>query len=83
MLGQRGFAATPISWHLMLASGVVMIAVFIYVASRPYPALQHAVETGDWKAGGVALNHIRRMVGANLILGVVTTGFATLGRYFN
>ena len=49
---------------------------------RPsYPALRRAVDAGDWKAGGAALNRIRQMVGSNLLLGLLTLGFATLGRY--
>lgn len=82
MIVQRGFASAPPSWHLMLGSGIVMIAIYIYVATGPYAALERAVEDKDWKAGGAALNRIRQMVGTNLILGFVTIAFATLGRYF-
>lgn len=82
MIGQHGFASAPLSWHLMLASGVLMIAIYIHVATGPYVALERAVEDKNWKAGGAALNRIRRMVGVNLILGFVTIAFATLGRYF-
>ena len=81
MLSLSGFAAAPTGTHLMLASGLLMIAIYIYVASVPYPALQRAVAAEDWKAGGAALNRIRQMVGTNLLLGLVTLGFASLGRY--
>jgi len=81
MLGQDGFGAAPPGWHLMLASGMLMIAIYIFVATVPYAALQRAVDAEDWKAGGAALNRIRQMVGSNLILGLMTIGFATLGRY--
>ena len=81
LFGQAGFKGAPLGWHLMLASGLLMIAIFIYVASVPYRALRHAVVAEDWKAGGAALNRIRQMVGANLLLGLLTVGFATLGRY--
>ncbi len=83
MFVPHGMAAAPPSWHLMLTSGVVMIAIFIYVATGPYATLKRAVEAEDWKAGGAALNRIRQMVGINLILGLVTIGFATLGRYLS
>lgn len=81
MVGQHGFSTAPPSWHLMLVSGVVMIAIYIHVATGPYTALVRAVEAENWKAGGTALNRIRQMVGMNLILGLLTIGFATLGRH--
>jgi len=81
MFGQYGGSAAPPGSHLMLASGMLMIAIYIYVTSVPYPALRRAVDAGDWKAGGAALNRIRQMVGSNLLLGLLTLGFATLGRY--
>ncbi len=81
MFWQHGFGTAPPGWHLMLLSGAVMIAIYTYVATGPYTALQGAVGAEDWKAGGAALNRIRQMVGTNLILGLLTIGFATLGRY--
>ncbi len=81
MLGRVGFAAAPLNWHLMLASGCVMIAIFIYVVLVPNAALGRAVDAGDWKAGGAALGRIRQAVGANLLLGIFTIGVATLGRF--
>jgi uncharacterized membrane protein len=58
-----------------------MIGIYIYVATIPYAALVQAVEAEDWKSGGATLNRIRQLVGTNLLLGVLTVGFATLGRY--
>ena len=79
MFGLHGSGNAPVNWHLMTSSGVVMIAIYIYVATGPFTALKRAVAAEDWKAGGMALNRIRQMVGTNLILGFVTIGFATLG----
>lgn len=81
MIGQHGFAAAPPGWHLMMTSGLLMIGIYIYVATIPYAALVQAVEAEDWKSGGAALNRIRQLVGTNLLLGLLTLGFATLGRY--
>jgi len=80
MLGHVGFAAAPLNWHLMMALGTVMIAVFVYVFAVPYAVLKRAVAAEDWKAAGTALNRIRHAVGGNLLLGVVTIAVATLGR---
>ena len=63
----------------MLASGSIMIAIYLYVATVPFRALQRAVAAGDWKNGGAALNRIRQMVATNLVLAIVTIGFATIG----
>ena len=81
LFGLHGMTAAPVSWHMVLTTGVVMIGIFIYVAIGPYSVLKRAVEAEDWKAGGVALNRIRQLVGSNLILGLVTITIATLGRY--
>ncbi len=81
MIGQHGFGAAPLGWHLMMASGLLMIGIYIYVATIPYAALVQAVEAEDWKTGGAALNRIRQLVGTNLLLGVLTVCFATLGRH--
>lgn len=76
-----GFAAAPLHWHLMLASGLVMIGIYLYVFFGPYARLKAAVGTQDWPAAGAALNRIRQAVGSNLLLGVLTIGFATIGRW--
>ncbi len=64
--------------HLMLASGVLMVAIFAYVALVPYRNLVRAVAAGDWPAGALALGHIRQLVATNLALGGLTIAFATL-----
>jgi len=79
VLMQHGFATAPRSWHLMMTSGLVMVGIFVFVAKSLYPALSRAVDAGDWKAGGLALMHIRQLVGVNLILGLLTITIATLG----
>jgi uncharacterized membrane protein len=75
-----GFAAAPFRWHLMLTLGVAMMAIFAYVYFRPYRTLQTAVDAEDWPAGASALALIRRLVGTNLLLGLLTIAVATLGR---
>ncbi len=79
MFWQHGFRGAPKGWHLMLANGTVMIAIYIYVVTGPFAALKRAVTAEDWKAGGAALNRIRQMVATNLVLGFFTMAFATVG----
>jgi uncharacterized membrane protein len=75
-----GMKLAPIHWHAMLLLGLVMGAIFVYVATQPYGKLKAAVADQDWPAGGRALGQIRQLIGINLILGFVTVGFASLGR---
>ena len=81
MLIQTGFAHAPLSWHLMLTTGLVMVGIFVFVATGPYVLLKRAVGAEDWKAGGAALNRIRQWIGINLALGFVTIAIATLGQW--
>jgi uncharacterized membrane protein len=75
-----GMRNAPLHWHLMLLTGSVMIAIFVGVYLLPYQGLVRAVAAQDWPAGGVALARIRRLVGVNLLLGLVTIAIATAGR---
>lgn len=81
MILQVGFRLAPLSWHLMMTSGIAMMFIFAYVFFAPYRRLQRGVADKAWKEAGVALNQIRRLVGINLVLGYVTIAIATLGRY--
>lgn len=81
MLVQQGMSNAAPGTHLMLTSGLVMVGIFVYVVAGPFQALGRAVKAEDWKGGGLALNHIRQLVGANLLIGLATIAFATLGRY--
>jgi uncharacterized membrane protein len=73
----------PLHWHAMLLLGLVMVGIFVYVVHGPYRKLNAAIAGQDWPAGGVALGQIRKLIGTNLILGVVTIAVATLGRLIN
>ncbi len=80
LLGQ-GFAEAPKYLHIMFVTGLIMVAVFIGVITVPFRALADAVEAKNWPAGGAALGTIRKLVGFNLALGLVTIAIATLGRW--
>jgi len=58
----------------------VMTLLFAYVVLSPYAALRRAVAAGNWPAGGAAMATIRRLVGVNLALGVLTLSIAVLSR---
>jgi len=75
-----GMRNAPLHWHLMLLTGTLMIAIFLGVFFLPYRALVRAIARQDWPAGGRSLAWIRRLVGVNLLLGLVTIAMATAGR---
>ena len=75
-----GMKSVGVYVHVMLAIGVVMMAIFAHVFFAPFRRLTRAVQAKDWPAGGAALGQIRKLVGLNLILGLVTVAVAILGR---
>ena len=75
-----GMRSVGVYVHIMLAIGVVMMLIFAHVFFAPYRRLTRAVQAKDWPAGGAALAQIRKLVGLNLILGLVTVAVAILGR---
>jgi len=80
MLMKLGGAAAPHYMLTMLALGVAMMAIFAHVFFAPYGRLRRAVAAQDWKAGGAALGQIRRLIGINLSLGLLTIAVVFLGR---
>ncbi|ODU50317.1 MAG: hypothetical protein ABS92_03455 [Thiobacillus sp. SCN 63-374] len=80
MLMKLGGVAAPHYMLTMLVLGVAMMAIFAHVFFAPYGRLRRAVAAQDWKAGGAALGQIRRLIGINLSLGLVTIAAVFLGR---
>jgi uncharacterized membrane protein len=73
-------ANAPIFVHLMQALGLIMMAIFAHVFFAPFRRLKRAVSAEDWEAGGRQLAQIRRMVGINLVLGLMVVVMAGGGR---
>lgn len=67
--------------HIMLALGIVMMLIFFHVYFAPYRRLKRAVAAQDWPTGGKALAQIRKLVGINTLIGIVTIAIAAGGRY--
>ncbi len=75
-----GMRAVGLHVHVMLLIGIVMMLIFAHVFFSPYRRLAGSVERNDWPAAGAALGQIRRLVGINLVLGIVTIVVGTAGR---
>jgi len=77
-----GFAGAGLYVHVMHGIGLVMIFLFVYLFGGPYQQFQLALETNDAEAAGRHLNAIRRIVGTNLVLGLITVAVGASGRFW-
>jgi uncharacterized membrane protein len=82
MLNFLGGLGAPLYVLSMFVLGAVMMLIFGHVFFSPYRKLKRAVAEQDWKTGGAALGLIRKLIGINLTLGLVTIAVAFLGRAF-
>lgn len=80
MMAWLGGANAPLYAWVMLLIGIGMMLIFAHVYFAAFRRLERAVAAGDWKAGGAALGQIRKLVGLNLVLGLVTITVATAGK---
>jgi len=75
-----GFRNAHLSVHLMLAVGLVMMALYLHIRFAPFKRMRAAVMAGDWGAAGANVEIVRKMVLINLSLGILTIAIATIGR---
>lgn len=77
LMGNPGAATRP-AVHAMIAIGVVMVLVFVYIRLKSYAQLRDAVAAKAWPAAGAAAATIRRLVALNLALGTVVIAVVAL-----
>jgi uncharacterized membrane protein len=75
-----GMGVVGLYVHIMLVLAAVMIAIFLFVYFSPYRRLRAAVDARDFPTAGQQLARIRRLVGINLILGLITVTLAVGGK---
>jgi uncharacterized membrane protein len=73
----NGFETAPRYVQIMMGLYVVMTALFIRIQALKLPELRTAVAAEDWPAGAAALGQIRKLVGINLIVGLVLVAIAS------
>ncbi|SDB62981.1 Uncharacterized membrane protein [Pseudomonas sp. NFACC23-1] len=66
-----GFETAPRYVQVMMGLYVVMTALFIRIQGLQLPALRSAVTAQDVPAGAAVLGKIRRLVGINLVIGLL------------
>lgn len=75
-LNAGGLDNAPRYVQIMMGLYLVMLALFLRVQLLQLPQLRRAVESEDWPAGGAVLAKIRRLVGSNLIIGLLLVSIA-------
>lgn len=73
----NGFETAPRYVQVMMGLYVVMTALFIRIQALKLPELRTAVAAEDWPAGAAALGQIRKLVGINLMVGLVLVAIAS------
>jgi len=81
VIGGSDWHGAPLHWNLMMATGIIMMLIFAHLYFAPFQSLRQGVATADWPRAGEALAQIRKLVGFNLFLGLITIAIATLGIY--
>jgi uncharacterized membrane protein len=81
-LGLGGFAEAGVHVHVMQATGLLMMALFLHLYFAPWRHLQRALAQGDHGTAARQLDQIRRIVATNLVLGVITVAIGASGRYW-
>lgn len=80
MLVETGLRNAPPGWHAMLAIGVVMTGVFVYVYAALFPRLRARCAEAGWPDAAAVLARIRLLVTINLALGVCAVAAAVSAR---
>jgi uncharacterized membrane protein len=76
-----GFRDAGVHVHVMNLTGVIMAVVFLAIWFGPYAAFRQAMERGDGPAAAASANRVRWLITLNLVLGLVTSIVAGLGRW--
>ena len=77
-----GFENVKLYVHIMQITGIAMILIYLYVFFIPYRRMNQAIAARDFTAAGKQLAVIRKLIGANLVLGLITITVASGGAYW-
>ena len=80
--GMGGFGGAGVHIHVMQATGLLMVALFLHMWFAPFGRLRKALAASDLKRAAAQIDQIRMIVGINLILGLVTVAIGASGRYW-
>jgi uncharacterized membrane protein len=77
-----GFVGAGPHIHVMQGIGIVMMLLFLYLFFVPWRRFGHAVEREAFPEAAKELDQIRRIVAANLMLGLLTVIVGASGRFW-
>ncbi len=77
-----GFAGAGLHVHIMHLTALAMIGMFVFLYIAPYRRFRVAVAAGQWPVAVASLAVIRRIVGINTILGLITVIIGASGRFW-
>ena len=77
-----GFDQAGLYIHIMHGIALIMTALFLFLYFVPYQRFSAFVAAEDWADAAGQLNLIRRIVGTNLILGLINIAIGTSGRFW-
>jgi uncharacterized membrane protein len=80
--GLGGFENAGVHVHLMQATGLLMMALFLHLYFAPWRRMRRALDQQDYPAASRQLTQIRWIVATNLALGLVTVAIGASGRYW-
>jgi uncharacterized membrane protein len=75
-LRQQGLETAPQYVQVMIGLYLVMLSLFLRIQLLLLPGLKQAVASEDWPQGGAVLAKIRRLVGINLLIGLLLVSLA-------
>ncbi len=70
-----------LSQWVMAVLGTLMAAIFVFIYGVPYRRMAAALERAELPKAGASMALIRRLIGTNLILGLLVTVVAVIGKY--
>ena len=71
----------PLSQWVMAVLGTLMGIIFVIIYSLPYRRMKAALAASELPRAAVAMGLIRRLIGVNLVLGLLVTLVAVTGKY--
>jgi uncharacterized membrane protein len=77
-----GFAGVGLNVHVMQATGILMMLLFMHLFFGPWRRFAKAVERQAFPEAAKTLNQIRQIVAINLVLGIVTVIAGASGRFW-
>ena len=80
--GLGGFSGAGAHVHVMQLTGLAMMALFVFLFHMPWLAFKRSVDKQDFAKAASHLNVIRKIVGTNLVLGLLTVAIGASGRYW-